>query len=244
MGEIGAAEGDSPEAPAAHECAQASEAGPARFREGAASERLRGEWEGGVSEKMAIIPFERIASAIHVIRAQKVMLDRDLAVLYGVETRALNQAVTRNRERFPADFLLVLTREEIRNISQSVICSSTLKHAPRVFAFTEQGVAMLSGVLHSQQAVKVNVAIMRAFVRMREFLSSQAKLGRKLRELEQKIEKDHESIGVLFEAIQQLTEERPSAIGYQYVDPADSDSSQEKKVKERRTGYRVRRGTR
>ena len=108
-----------------------------------------------MSEKTAIIPFERIASVIHVIRGQKVMLDRDLAVLYGVETRALNQAVKRNSGRFPSDFMLELTREEIRNISQSVISSATLKHAPKVFAFTEQGVAMLSGVLHSQQAVEV-----------------------------------------------------------------------------------------
>ena len=167
-----------------------------------------------MSEKTAAIPFERIASVIHVIRGQKVMLDRDLAVLYGVETRVLNQAVKRNSGRFPSDFMLELTREEIRNISQSVICSATLKHAPKVFAFTEQGVAMLSGVLHSKQAVEVNVAIMRAFVRLREFLASQAKLGKKLRELEQRTEEHHESIQVLFEAITQLTSERPPAIGF------------------------------
>jgi len=194
-----------------------------------------------VERRTEVIPFERIASAIHVIRGQKVMLDRDLAVLYGVETRALNQAVKRNSGRFPSDFMLELTRVEIRNISQSVICSATLKHAPKVFAFTEQGVAMLSGVLHSQQAVDVNVAIMRAFVRLRAFLSSQAKLGKKLRELEQRTADHHESIQVLFEAIQQLTSERPSAIGYQYLDSGESGSTVEKKVKERRTRYTVRR---
>lgn len=100
---------------------------------------------------------------------------------------------------------------------------------------------MLSGVLHSQQAVDVNVAIMRAFVRLRAFLSSQAKLGKKLRELEQRTADHHESIQVLFEAIQQLTSERPSAIGYQYLDSGESGSTVEKKVKERRTRYTVRR---
>ena len=87
-------------------------------------------------KKTAVIPFERIVSVIHIIRRRKVMLDRDLAVLYGVETRALNQAVKRNTERFPSDFMFELTREEIRNISQSVICSATLKHAPKVLANT------------------------------------------------------------------------------------------------------------
>jgi len=194
-----------------------------------------------MSEKTAIVPFERIASVIHVIRGQKVMLDRDLAVLYGVETRVLNQAVKRNGGRFPSDFMLELTRDEIRNISQSVICSATLKHAPKVFAFTEQGVAMLSGVLHSREAVEVNVAIMRAFVRLREFLASQAKLGKKLRELEQKTEDHHESIQVLFEAIRQLTSERPSVIGFHVDTDSDRAGPQEKnKVKESQAGYRVK----
>jgi hypothetical protein len=174
------------------------------------------------------------------------MLDRDLAILYGVETRALNQAVKRNPGRFPPDFMLELTREEIRNISQSVICSATLKHAPKAFAFTEQGVAMLSGVLHSPRAVEVNVAIMRAFVRLREFLASQAKLGKKLAEIERRIEEHHESIHVLFEAIQQLTSERPPAIGFQYVGTDDDRPETGKTVKERRAKYRtgrVQRGT-
>ncbi|NJD68802.1 MAG: hypothetical protein C3F12_12965 [Candidatus Methylomirabilota bacterium] len=91
------------------------------------------------------------------------MLDRDLAALYGVETRVLNQAVRRNITRFPADFMVVLTREEIRNISQIVTCS-TIKHARNVSAFTEQGVAMLSSVLKSEHAIAVNIAIIRAFV--------------------------------------------------------------------------------
>ena len=187
-----------------------------------------------------IVPTERIQQAILSVRGLKVMLDRDLAMLYGVETRVLNQAVKRNRDRFPDDFMFELTREEIMRISQSVISSPDLKFSKRVYAFTEQGVAMLSGVLHSQQAVEVNVAIMRAFVRLREFLASQAKLGKKLRELEQRTEEHHESIQVLFEAIRQLTSERPSAIGFQYVGSGDSGSKMEKTVKERRVRYGTR----
>jgi hypothetical protein len=195
-----------------------------------------------VKNKTEVIPFERIASVIHVIRGQKVMLDRDLAVLYGVETRVLNQAVKRNSGRFPSDFMLELNRGEIMRISQSVISSPDLKFSKRVFAFTEQGVAMLSGVLHSQQAVEVNVAIMRAFVRLREFLASQAKLGKKLRELEQRTEEHHESIQVLFEAIQQLTSERPSAIGF-HIDTNSGGTKPEEvgMVKEKHAEYRIAR---
>ena len=98
---------------------------------------------------------------------------------------------------------------------------------------------MLSGVLHSQRAVEVNVAIMRAFVRLREFLASQAKFGKKLRELEQRAEEHHESIQVLFEAIRQLTSERPPAIGFRYIESGDSGSQSEKTVKERRAPYRA-----
>ncbi len=194
-----------------------------------------------MSEKTAIIPFERIASVIHVIRGQKVLLDRDLAALYGVETRALNQAVKRNIERFPADFMLELNRGEIMRISQSVISSPDLKFSKRVYAFTEQGVAMLSGVLHSQQAIEVNVAIMRAFVRLREFLASKAKLGKRLRDLEQRTEEHDESIQALFEALRQLTSECPPAIGFQYSGPGASGAETGKTVKERRVVYRVRR---
>ena len=197
--------------------------------------------EIAVKDKTEVVPFERVASLIHILRGQKVMLDRDLAALYGVETRVLNQAVKRNKDRFPGDFMFGLTRVEIMRISQSVISSPDLKFSKRVYAFTEQGVAMLSSVLNSQQAIKVNVAIMRAFVLLREFLASQAKLGKKLRELEQRTEEHHESIQVLFEALQQLTSERPSAIGFQYIGSGDSGSVQEKTVKEKRAVYRVSR---
>lgn len=103
-----------------------------------------------MSVEVSIVPLERVEQAIYLIRGQKVMLDRDLAKLYDVETRVLNQSVKRNEKRFPTDFMFELTREEIRNLSQFVT-SPTFKHAPRVLAFTEQGVAMLSGMLKSKQ---------------------------------------------------------------------------------------------
>jgi hypothetical protein len=148
----------------------------------------------------ALVPLERIERAILLIRGQKVMLDRDLAALYGVETRVLNQAVRRNLRRFPPDFMLALTRDEIRDISQFVTCPG-FKHARSAFAFTEQGVAMLSGVLNSGRAVEVNIAIMRAFVKLRELLASHADLALKLDELEQRYDAQFK---VVFDALRQL----------------------------------------
>ena len=117
-----------------------------------------------------MIPVERIELSILLIRGQKVILDRDLAQLYGVETRALNQAVRRNIDRFPGDFMFCLTREEIMRISQFVISSAhpgvkTLRFSKNVMAFTERGVAMLSSVLNSPKAVQVNIQIMRNYFR-------------------------------------------------------------------------------
>ena len=157
-----------------------------------------------MTSKQLPIPAERIEKSILLVRRQKVMLDRDLAVLYGVETRALNQAVKRNRDRFPGDFMFELTRDEIRNISQSVICSSTMKHAKNAYAFTEQGVAMLSSVLHSKRAVQVNIEIMRVFVRLREMMATHKELAFKLVELEERLEGHDEQIQSIFEAIRQL----------------------------------------
>ena len=139
------------------------------------------------------LPIEVIRGKIYLIRGQKVLLDRDLAEMYGVETRSLNQAVRRNINRFPEDFMLTLTRDEIRNLSQIVI-SPGLKHAPNVFAFTEQGVAMLSSVLNSDRAVQVNIAIMRTFVQMRELATSNRALARKLDELEMKYDRTTNSL--------------------------------------------------
>jgi hypothetical protein len=149
------------------------------------------------------IPVERIEKAILLVRGHKVMLDRDLAALYGVETRALNQAVNRNIKRFPSDFMLELSREEIMRISQTVI-SSEIKYSKRVHAFTEQGVAMLSSVLKSERAIEVNIAIMRVFVRLREMMATHKELAFKLIELEERLEAHDEQIQSIFEAIRQL----------------------------------------
>jgi len=150
-----------------------------------------------------LIPVERIETKILLLRGQKVMLDRDLAALYGVPTGNLKRAVLRNVERFPDDFMFVLDAQEVTNlICQFGISSSSwggTRHAP--MAFTEQGVAMLSSVLNSPRAVQVNIAIMRAFVRLRHILASHADLARKLDELEQKYDSQFR---VVFEALRQL----------------------------------------
>ncbi|PIP67521.1 MAG: DNA-binding protein [Candidatus Omnitrophica bacterium CG_4_9_14_0_2_um_filter_42_8] len=150
--------------------------------------------------KDQLIPEGVIERRIFIIRGHKVMLDRDLAGLYGVETRVLNQAVRRNKDRFPDDFMFSLTREEIMNLSQIVI-SSKIKHAPNVFVFTEQGVSMLSGVLNSKRAIHVNIEIMRAFVRLNKMIRSHKGLLSKMREMENKYDAQFK---VVFDAIRQL----------------------------------------
>jgi hypothetical protein len=161
----------------------------------------------GKRKKHAISPAQ-IESCILMIRGHKVMLDRHLAELYGVETRALNQAVKRNKDRFPGDFVFSLTRDEIRNISQNVTCS-TIAHAKNVSAFTEQGVAMLSSVLRSKRAARVNIQIMRVFVRLRDMLTAHKELARKLAQLEERIADHDEEIEAIFEAINRLMEPPP-----------------------------------
>jgi ORF6N domain len=161
--------------------------------------------------KNRIVANERIERAILLIRGQKVMLDRDLATLYGVSTGNLNKAVKRNLDRFPADFMFRLSEEEAENLIFQIGISS-LKHGGRryhPYAFTEQGVAMLSSVLHSKQAIQVNVAIMRAFVRLRETLALHKELAQKLTELENKIEGHDTAIHSLFDAIRQLMSPEP-----------------------------------
>jgi hypothetical protein len=150
-----------------------------------------------------LVPQELVESKILFVRGKKVMLDRDLALLYGIETRVLNQAVQRNIKRFPEDFMFALTREEIMNISQIVI-SSEIKYSKKVQVFTEQGVAMLSGILNSDRAIEVNIAIMRVFVRLRKLVSERKELGAKLKELENRIEDHDEKITAIFTVIRQL----------------------------------------
>jgi hypothetical protein len=145
---------------------------------------------------------------ILLIRRQRVILDYDVAALYGMETRALKQAVRRNLDRFPGDFMFELSSDEVAAmVSQNVIPGRGRLGGARPMAFTEQGVAMLSSVLRSGRAVQVNVAIMRAFVRLRKMLLSNADLARKLAELEQKYDSQFR---VVFEAIRQLMAPPPA----------------------------------
>jgi len=198
-----------------------------------------------------IIPIERIAQSIYRFRGQKVMLDFDLATLYGVETRILNQAVKRNHERFPPDFMF-LTPAEVRFLrshlsilnrqaidteglettsSQFVMSSRAARYRP--YAFTEQGVAMLSSVLNSERAVKVNIAIMRAFVKLRQTLETNRELARKFSELKRHVDKHDEEIAGIIEAIRQLMAppQKPRReIGFH--------------AREKAAGYRARKGRR
>ncbi|MEW6187973.1 MAG: ORF6N domain-containing protein [Thermodesulfobacteriota bacterium] len=152
----------------------------------------------------SFVPVEIIEKKILLIRGQKVMLDADLAELYGISTKVLKQAVKRNNKRFPADFMFVLTYQEVRNLRSQFVTSSLsswggVRYSP--MAFTEQGVAMLSSVLHSERAIEVNILIMRAFVKLREMIASNKDLARRLDELEKKYD---EQFRVVFEAIRQL----------------------------------------
>jgi len=148
------------------------------------------------------VPVERIANAIVLLRGHKVLLDDVLSQMYGVETKALKRAVRRNIQRFPPDFMFRLSAEEFRNLrSQSGTSSSWGGSRYRPYAFTEQGVAMLSTVLSSPRAVRVNIEIMRAFVRLRQLLETNAELGRKLDALEKRYDSQFR---VVFEAIREL----------------------------------------
>ena len=151
-----------------------------------------------------LISVERIEKAIYLIRGEKVMLDRDLAKLYDVSTAALNQAVRRNRDRFPGDFMFQLTAAETAELNRSQIVIGSQKHRnprSRPYAFTEQGVAMLSSVLRSKLAITVNIEIMRAFVKLRQIFVSNAELARHLDKLESKYDKQFK---VVFDAIRHL----------------------------------------
>jgi hypothetical protein len=152
-----------------------------------------------------IIPIERIAHLIFVFRGQKAMLDSDLAVLYGVTTGNLNKAVKRNAQRFPADFMFQLTAEEADDLIFQIGRSKGRggrRHRP--YAFTEQGIAMLSSVLNSDRAIRVNTAIMRAFVKLRQMLDTNRELAQTFSELERRVDKHDEEIAAILEAIRQL----------------------------------------
>jgi len=154
------------------------------------------------------VPF--IESRIFLIRGQKVLLDEDLASLYEVSTSALNQAVKRNLERFPEDFMFQLNREEAQELeslrSQTVILKRGQHRKYAAYAFTEQGIAMLSSVLRSRRAIEVNIAIMRTFVRLRQLLSTHEELARRLEQLEWRQNEQGQQIRAVFETIEHLIE--------------------------------------
>ena len=158
------------------------------------------------SSTTTIVPVERIERSIYFVRTHKVMLDSDLAALYGVSTFRLNEAVKRNRTRFPQDFMFQLNKKEYKFLTSQSAISKKGRGGRRTppYVFTEQGVAMLSSVLHSGRAVHVNIGIMRAFVRLRELASSHKDIVRKLEEMERKYDKNFR---VVFEAIRKLIEE-------------------------------------
>ena len=151
----------------------------------------------------APVAVERIARAIHRLRGHNVMLDSDLAALYDVQVKVLNQAVKRNRTRFPPDFMFRLTVHEAESLRSQIVTSKPRRGGRRTapYAFTEQGVAMLSSVLRGSRAVRVNIAIMRAFIRLRVMLASNADLARKLDALEKKYDARFE---IVFQAIRDL----------------------------------------
>jgi hypothetical protein len=164
--------------------------------------------ESGVNTE--IVPIERIAASIYLIRGQKVMIDSDLAALYGVETKVFNQAVRRNLDRFPDDFMFRLANEEAESLRSQIVTSSWGGRRYVPYAFTEHGVAMLSSVLRSRRALEVNIAIVRTFVKLRQTLATNEELARL-------VAKHDRQITILFEHVQKMLAPAPvkkSRIGF------------------------------
>lgn len=156
-----------------------------------------------------------ITSKIYSLRNQKVMIDRDLAALYGVETRVLKQAVKRNIERFPEDFMFELTKEEFTNWRSQIVTSNPsdkmgLRYAP--FAFTEQGVAMLSSVLHSKKAIDVNIKIIRVFTKIKLALSNPINLSLEIEKIKKKITNQNKNIELVFSYLDELIDKKENSI--------------------------------
>jgi hypothetical protein len=181
---------------------------------------------------------ETVENTIHLVRGQRVMLDSDLAEIYGVTTKRLNQQVRRNTNRFPADFAFQLTPEEFTNLRSQIASSSLRSHFAtsnkggrryRPWVFTEHGAIMLASVVNSEIAVKGSIRVVRAFVRLREIISANSELAAKFAQLERRLDSHDEAIGQLFAAIRQLLApppEKKREIGFH--------------VRERRTRYRVK----
>lgn len=164
-------------------------------------------------ETALIIPDEIVMNKIYVIRGQKVMLDRDLAILYGVETKQLKRQVNRNIERFPKDFMFEMTKEEFENWRSQFGTSNSsdkmgLRYAP--YVFTEHGVLMLSSVLNSPKAIQVNIQIMRVFTRIRQALTDNTELRLAIEKLEKKTDNNTKNIEVVFQYVDELMEKKES----------------------------------
>ena len=161
-----------------------------------------------------VVPIERIESKIFLIRGQKVMLDRDLAALYGVATRQLKRQVNRNKKRFPDDFMFQLTKKDYSNIRCQIGTLKWGQHAKYLpYAFTEQGVAMLSSVLNSEKAAEVNIQIMRAFVKLRKVLAANKDLTYLFKELKHKVDQHDVEIGLIIRAIEKMISAEPEHKG-------------------------------
>ena len=159
-----------------------------------------------MTTEIQILPDEAIINKIYVIRNKKVMIDRDLAELYGVETRALNQAVRRNEMRFPVDFMFQMTVKEMQDWKSQIVISNSEKMGLRKppLVFTEQGVAMLSSVLNSERAIMVNITIIRVFTKMRELVETHKEILLKLEQIEKKDIEQDDKISLIFEYLKQL----------------------------------------
>jgi len=181
-----------------------------------------------------IIPFERIVNKIYLIRNTRVMLDRDLAELYGVENKVLNQSVKRNIKRFPRDFMFQLTKKEFENWKSQIVTSNSDKMGLRKmpYVFTEHGILMLSSILNSDRAIKINIQIMRVFSQLRQMFSSHEELKRKIEDIEKQYDKKFDIIDkqfkIVFEAFEEIkqlfSEEQESIreIGFKH----DNDKQQ------------------
>ena len=152
-----------------------------------------------------LVPFNLIEQRIFLLRGQRVMFDRDLAELYGVETKYLNRQVRRNRERFPREFMFKVTKKERNELVTNWHRFASLKYSNVLpYAFTEHGVAMLSSVLRGERAIHINILIIKVFVKLREILTNHKELALRLKELEMRIDKHDDAISAIFEAIRQL----------------------------------------
>ncbi len=186
-------------------------------------------------EAVSIIPVERIRRCIYLIRKQKVMLDKDLAALYGVTTKRLNEQVHRNMDRFPNDFMFQLTDDETKNLRSQIATSKKGSGGRRYnpYAFTEQGVAMLSSVLRSKRAVEVNIAIMRTFVKLREILADNALLRRKIESMERKYDEQFQQVFTVLEYMIEEEANSKSQIGYHTEAKEYKESRKKDKAKKK-----------